>query len=308
MQPAPLPPDPEPDRAPDREPDRAPDRVPGRTPDRTPDRVPGRTPDREHSLTPEQAAELVRDHVAAHGLDGIGAFITDHKLAAVSDDRTDDDGAVPTRHLSLDEVYDEWRWETEEELIGHLLHVALRSFRAARPPPSVLAAAVARLSVALDGEVRTAPAPLPVPLPDITRPDITRPERPNSDTDAFRLSSFVADTFDGCYHDHLAPFGLSGRQAPTPSEWVGVILGLERSGPGAVTSPQSFIADIDFCPLLTGPPTGENRVRELTAFFGLLLPAWECAGVVERDDQGVARLTGLGTWVLARAANLAWGY
>ena len=265
-------------------------------PDPRPDPPQGFDPAQLHE--PDQVLALILDYVAAHGLHGVADFIGEHDLGTIFADLVGDHGEEPDDDPTGEEAWADAWWETREEHLGKFLRVALRAFRVPQPPPAVLASAAERLSIALFGQVLATPTPAP---------GSQQPAVSASRLDAQRLVDFVADTIDGSDHDDLAPFGLDDREFPSPDEWVGVISGLVRSGPGGEVSPQRLIEHIDACPLLTGPPTGEQRRRMLTELFELLLPAWECAGVIERDKQEVARLTALGAWILPEAARHTWG-
>ncbi|MGH3441877.1 MAG: hypothetical protein ACRDUY_07515 [Nitriliruptorales bacterium] len=85
------------------------------------------------------------------------------------------------------------------------------------------------------------------------------------------------------------------------ADWAGAVIGLCRRGVGASAEPDHLVDYIDECPEIEGPPLGTDAVQVEMA-FEIVLPAWEVAGIVDRDR----RLTVAGRWVLPRAVGLAW--
>ena len=85
-------------------------------------------------------------------------------------------------------------------------------------------------------------------------------------------------------------------------DWLGAIIGAVRAGPGSDAAAPALVAHIETCTEVEGEPLDEADAGSLEHAFELVLPAWEAAGVVDRDQC----LTALGTWLLPRAAAYAW--
>lgn len=86
------------------------------------------------------------------------------------------------------------------------------------------------------------------------------------------------------------------------ADWAGAVIGLCRRGVGASAEPDDLVDYIDECPEIEGPPLGSDAVQ-VEMGFEIVMPAWEAAGIVDRNRQ----LTPAGRWILPRAVCLAWG-
>lgn len=85
------------------------------------------------------------------------------------------------------------------------------------------------------------------------------------------------------------------------ADWLGVMLGLGRSGPSATMTGESMVDWINRCPEVTTSVSKRDRPYVV---FGLNVAAawWADLGLI---DDGVT--TALGDWALPRSAALVWG-
>lgn len=88
------------------------------------------------------------------------------------------------------------------------------------------------------------------------------------------------------------------------ADWLGAVVELVRSGPGARARPADLVAAIHRCPEVDIGPGVDLDDDELTeAGFGIVTTAWLALGLLDERD----RLTSVGSWVLPRALARAWG-
>ena len=102
----------------------------------------------------------------------------------------------------------------------------------------------------------------------------------------------------------LAPLDPAQREAVLELEWadwLGAVVGLVRSGPGASVAPDALVDQVNRCPEVTSTIPGGDRDRVAWA-FGVATEAWEPLGLAA---DGV--LTEFATRVLPAALRVAWG-
>lgn len=87
------------------------------------------------------------------------------------------------------------------------------------------------------------------------------------------------------------------------ADWVGLVTGLVRRGPGASFDAETAEHDIETCPEIEGEVDDpEGELRALGFAVTVLTPLWQALGILDEDG----RLTGLGQWGLPRAVLAAW--
>jgi hypothetical protein len=86
------------------------------------------------------------------------------------------------------------------------------------------------------------------------------------------------------------------------ADWLGAVIPLVRSGPGADAEPMQLVRNINRCPEVT-TTVPKRDMQAVADVFAHTLHAWELTGVVEDG-----RLTTLGAWLLPRALLAAWGF
>lgn len=87
------------------------------------------------------------------------------------------------------------------------------------------------------------------------------------------------------------------------ADWVGMVTGLVRRGPGASFDPESVEDDIATSPEIEGDvDESEGALEVLSLAVEVLTPLWQALGILDRD----ARLTVLGRWGVPRAVLAAW--
>lgn len=87
------------------------------------------------------------------------------------------------------------------------------------------------------------------------------------------------------------------------ADWLGIVLGACRRGPGSSLDPEIVQADVEGLDDVDGgieDPSGHVAVLDLALLH--LRPLWQDLGVLDRDD----RLTERGAWALARALHQVW--
>ncbi|HEX7097046.1 MAG TPA: hypothetical protein VF183_14255 [Acidimicrobiales bacterium] len=86
------------------------------------------------------------------------------------------------------------------------------------------------------------------------------------------------------------------------ADWLGAVVELVRSGPGADASPEQLVRNINRCPeVTTSIPTRD--MPAVASAFAAAMPAWRVTGAITDDE----RLSELGLWLLPRALVFAWG-
>lgn len=188
-------------------------------------------------------------------------------------------------------------WAAAESAAAAVIREALADFRGEEAPAEPIQAAAQRLRQALSTGDENAGWMLRAAAIDATR-DATSGD---GAADAGMLVEAVAGT--------VSMVDESGLEVPEEAavlslelaDWAGAVIGLCRRGVGASAEPDDLVDYIDECPEIEGPPLGTDAVQVEMA-FEIVLPAWEAAGVVDRER----RLTAAGRWILPRAVCLAW--
>lgn len=85
------------------------------------------------------------------------------------------------------------------------------------------------------------------------------------------------------------------------ADWLGAVIGLVRSGPGAAAGPRDLVRLIHDCPEVDGL-VDPDETTILEGAFDSVLYSWEAACVVDDNRQ----LSVLGSWLLPRALAWAW--
>lgn len=96
---------------------------------------------------------------------------------------------------------------------------------------------------------------------------------------------------------------VSALMALQHADWLGLVLGAIRRGPGAVLDAGSVQTDIDGLEEIDGEiedPEGQLAVLETALIH--LKPLWQDLGVLDQDD----RLTVRGIWGLPKALHHTW--
>lgn len=116
------------------------------------------------------------------------------------------------------------------------------------------------------------------------------------------LTGAVAATISMAEDPGLPPEEAAAIMSLELSDWAGAIVGVVREGPGAGASAEALTARAAEAVAEDGVPLDPDDLGAVEHGFLLVVPAWQAAGVVDRDE----RLTRLGAWLLPRAAMLAW--
>jgi hypothetical protein len=96
---------------------------------------------------------------------------------------------------------------------------------------------------------------------------------------------------------------VSAVMALQHADWLGLVLGVVRRGPGGVLDPELVQADIDALEDIEGEiedRDGHLAVLQLALLH--LTPLWQDLGVLDED----AQFTGRGVWGLPRALYQVW--
>lgn len=87
------------------------------------------------------------------------------------------------------------------------------------------------------------------------------------------------------------------------ADWVGMVTGLVRRGPGASFDAEDAAHDIETCPEIVGEVDDpEREFGVLGLAVAVLTPLWQALGILDER----AHLTVLGRWGLPRAVLAAW--
>ncbi len=124
-----------------------------------------------------------------------------------------------------------------------------------------------------------------------------------ADDDARWVASLAETISPSAEPGELEVDAVSAVMALQHADWLGLVLGAVRRGPGAVLGADSVQADIDALEEIEGEiedPEGHLAVIDMALIH--LSPQWQDLGVL--DDAG--RFTARGVWGLPRALHRTW--
>ena len=124
-----------------------------------------------------------------------------------------------------------------------------------------------------------------------------------SDDDARWIASLAETISPSAEPDESEVEAVSAVMALQHADWLGLVLGAVRRGPGAVLEADAVQADIDGLEEIDGEiedPDGHLAVLDMALIH--LSPLWQDLGVLDEDGQ----LTERGVWGMPRALHRTW--
>jgi hypothetical protein len=123
---------------------------------------------------------------------------------------------------------------------------------------------------------------------------------PHDDLDCF-MDALVSTMLPVGDVEDWEPEELAAVGSLEHADWVGSVVGVVRTGPGASMDPDAMLEYIDNCPELEGDRDPDDDIV-IEHAFEVLLPLWQAIGVVDNER----RVTRLGIWALPQLLIAAW--
>lgn len=125
---------------------------------------------------------------------------------------------------------------------------------------------------------------------------------PVSDDEARWLDE-VVETFNPTDEPEVDPELFSSVMAMEHADWLGLVLGVVRRGPGSALDADVLLDDIDALEDVDGEIEDREGARQVLSMALLVLtPSWQDLGLLDRDE----RITDRGVWALPRAVHRSW--
>ncbi|MGH3096817.1 MAG: hypothetical protein ACRDMV_12555 [Streptosporangiales bacterium] len=180
--------------------------------------------------------------------------------------------------------------DAEDRNAAAILRVALSEFVGAKPPEQALREAAGAIRAGLKARHRL--------HRNMAAAAGWRRKAPKDDARCCveATGSFIAFKRQGDF-----PNDEDAMLMAIEHDWLGAVIGLVRTGPGAPAEGVRLVEHIDACPEVEGEIDPSDTAL-MASTLDLIMGAWEAAGAIDPQH----RVTDLGTWTLPRALAWAW--